>query len=339
MRRMSLTITTAALQVRIGKKPVRIAFYDRSGTSSERRPSRSKGCPGSAVPVPIRSATHRAPPGQKSASGSQCPPDAPTTDSARKPGPFERAGNSHDHVELRYPRLRLRVPIRCTRRSHSFSAMRTGRAHGIFFDNTYWSLVRHGEGVAGPVLLRRRRRRARLLFFRRPDPARSISHASPNLSAACRCPRSGRSATSSAGGAMRPRAASARSHAASADRQIPCDVIYLDIDYMDGYRVFTWNPAAFPDPRRLVSDSRRRRIPRRSHHRSGHQNRLDVCRVPVRPRRRHFPEVSRRPRLHRRRLARTVRLPGLHLRRRRAGGGEIRWPASSTRAYAAGGTT
>jgi alpha-glucosidase len=29
---------------------------------------------------------------------------------------------------------------------------------------------------------------------------------------------------------------------------LPCDLIYLDIDYMDGYRVFTWNPQKFPNP-------------------------------------------------------------------------------------------
>lgn len=28
---------------------------------------------------------------------------------------------------------------------------------------------------------------------------------------------------------------------------IPCDAVWLDIDYMDGYRVFTWNTDAFPD--------------------------------------------------------------------------------------------
>lgn len=28
-------------------------------------------------------------------------------------------------------------------------------------------------------------------------------------------------------------------------KNIPCDVIYLDIDYMDSYKVFTWNPMAF----------------------------------------------------------------------------------------------
>ncbi len=38
------------------------------------------------------------------------------------------------------------------------------------------------------------------------------------------------------------------------DRKIPCDVIYFDIDYMDGYRCFTWNPKWFPDPKALVTD-------------------------------------------------------------------------------------
>jgi alpha-glucosidase len=29
----------------------------------------------------------------------------------------------------------------------------------------------------------------------------------------------------------------------------PCDSLWLDIDYMDGYRDFTWNERRFPDPR------------------------------------------------------------------------------------------
>lgn len=34
-------------------------------------------------------------------------------------------------------------------------------------------------------------------------------------------------------------------------RQIPCDVIWLDIDYMDGFRVFTFDKSLFPDPKGL----------------------------------------------------------------------------------------
>lgn len=36
------------------------------------------------------------------------------------------------------------------------------------------------------------------------------------------------------------------------DRNIPCDVIYLDINYMDGYKCFTWSPKDFPGPREML---------------------------------------------------------------------------------------
>ncbi len=37
-------------------------------------------------------------------------------------------------------------------------------------------------------------------------------------------------------------------------RRLPCDAIYLDIHYMDGYRVFTWDKERFPNPRRMIKD-------------------------------------------------------------------------------------
>ena len=36
--------------------------------------------------------------------------------------------------------------------------------------------------------------------------------------------------------------------------KIPCDALYLDIDYMDGFRCFTWNKEYFPDPKRMVAE-------------------------------------------------------------------------------------
>ncbi len=33
---------------------------------------------------------------------------------------------------------------------------------------------------------------------------------------------------------------------------IPCDMMYCDIDYMNGYRVFTWNPQTYADPKALT---------------------------------------------------------------------------------------
>jgi alpha-glucosidase len=38
------------------------------------------------------------------------------------------------------------------------------------------------------------------------------------------------------------------------ERDIPCDTLYLDIDTLDGYRVFTWNRTNFPDPAGLLAE-------------------------------------------------------------------------------------
>jgi alpha-glucosidase len=38
------------------------------------------------------------------------------------------------------------------------------------------------------------------------------------------------------------------------DRKIPCDVLWYDIDYMDQFRVFSFNKEHFPDPKKLNAD-------------------------------------------------------------------------------------
>lgn len=38
------------------------------------------------------------------------------------------------------------------------------------------------------------------------------------------------------------------------ERDIPCDIIWFDIDYMEGFRVFTFNRQHFPDPKKLNED-------------------------------------------------------------------------------------
>jgi alpha-glucosidase len=41
------------------------------------------------------------------------------------------------------------------------------------------------------------------------------------------------------------------------ERRFPLDVLYLDIDYMDGYRVFTWSPKDFPEPAKMIDELHR----------------------------------------------------------------------------------
>ncbi|MCV9387590.1 glycoside hydrolase family 31 protein [Reichenbachiella ulvae] len=40
-------------------------------------------------------------------------------------------------------------------------------------------------------------------------------------------------------------------------RKIPCDVIHLDIDYMDGFRCFTWDKKKFPKPEKMIADMKK----------------------------------------------------------------------------------
>ena len=37
------------------------------------------------------------------------------------------------------------------------------------------------------------------------------------------------------------------------EKDIPCDTIYLDIDYMDGFRVFTWDNKKFENPKEFIN--------------------------------------------------------------------------------------
>ncbi|XP_051119178.1 uncharacterized protein LOC127243279 [Andrographis paniculata] len=38
------------------------------------------------------------------------------------------------------------------------------------------------------------------------------------------------------------------------EKSIPCDVVWMDIDYMDGFRCFTFDKERFPDPKSLADD-------------------------------------------------------------------------------------
>ena len=63
------------------------------------------------------------------------------------------------------------------------------------------------------------------------------------------------------------------------DRGIPCDVVYLDIDHMDGYRVFTFDAERFPDPRGVRGRAGGRRVQGRVHHRPGREGRRGLRRL------------------------------------------------------------
>ena len=136
-------------------------------------------------------------------------------------------------------------------------SQRDGLACGVFFDNTYRSEFDLGQAdrdtmfycadggelcyyvLAGPTLADVVGRFT-ALTGRMPLPARwALGYQQSRWSYGSE-------------DEVRQVAAELRGH------RIPCDVLYLDIDYMDGYRVFTFDRERFPEPARLVADLRAR---------------------------------------------------------------------------------
>ncbi len=134
-----------------------------------------------------------------------------------------------------------------------FMALYEGRAHGIFMDNTYRSRFdfdSSGKGeitlsadggimdyyfIFGPELTAVAERYARLTGTPEMPPLWALGYHQSRWSY---YPEQ----------MVRELADNFR------QKEIPCDAIYLDIDYMDGYRCFSWDRDRFPDPKKMIAD-------------------------------------------------------------------------------------
>ena len=144
--------------------------------------------------------------------------------------------------------LYLAIPV--------FLALRPGLAYGVFFNNTWRSRFDIGARQPGTWLMEAEGGELDYYVVYGPSPEQVSEGLGALLGTMPLPPRWAlgyhQSRWSYATESMvRELAAEFRT------RDIPCDAIHLDIDYMDGYRVFTWNPQGFPDPGALLADLRR----------------------------------------------------------------------------------
>jgi alpha-glucosidase len=134
-----------------------------------------------------------------------------------------------------------------------FIALRPQVGYGIFFNTTFWSQFDIGADQPGVWRMETRGNELDYYIIYGPEPAnilRTYTQLTGRMPLPPRwalgyhqCRWSYESET-----VVRLLAREFR------DRSIPCDVIHLDIDYMRGYRVFTWSPKRFPNPGKLISD-------------------------------------------------------------------------------------
>ena len=134
-----------------------------------------------------------------------------------------------------------------------FIALRKGRAYGIFFDNTYRSSFDMGAESPDYYSFGAEGGEINYYFFYGPSPKKVLERYTALVG---RMPMPARWAI----GYHQCRysyypESSVRFIADNfRQRHIPCDALFLDIHYMDGYRVFTWDKSRFPDPPKLLGD-------------------------------------------------------------------------------------
>jgi alpha-glucosidase len=234
----SRIIRTSELEVRVQLSPFRLAFYDRSGRLiSKDADSRGMSWEGPRV---------------------RCwkwmPPDEHYFGLGEKSTPLEKGGRSYvmwntdpGGFDASTDPLYQSVPF--------VLALRDGRAYGLFFDNTYRSSF--DLGVESPDLYSFGAEGGEInyYFFSGPDPKKVIGRFTELVGRSPLPPRWAMGYIQSRYSYYPER--KVRFIAENfRERGIPCDGLFLDIDYMDGFRIFTWDKSRFPDPRRMLSDLR-----------------------------------------------------------------------------------
>jgi alpha-glucosidase len=140
-----------------------------------------------------------------------------------------------------------------------FIALRQGRAYGLFFDNTYRTHFDMGHSAPERYTFGASGGELNYYVFtggRERTPQKVLSDYT-ELTGRMPLPPLWSLGYQQSRWSYFPEARVREIARGFRERKIPADVIYLDIDYMDGYRVFTWDKTRFPDPPKMLSDLRR----------------------------------------------------------------------------------
>ncbi|TSA25430.1 MAG: glycoside hydrolase family 31 protein, partial [Ignavibacteriales bacterium] len=134
-----------------------------------------------------------------------------------------------------------------------FIGTRNYNAYGIFFDNTYKSYFNMGASNNRFYWSGADKGEMDYYFIYGPEIKRVISDYT-KLTGRMELPPMWALGYQQSRWSYYPEETVRRIAKTFRDKNIPCDVIYLDIHYMDGYRVFTFDKNRFPDPAKMISD-------------------------------------------------------------------------------------
>jgi len=235
----ALVLSTEKLRLEIGREPLRLRFYDAQGrllTADEEARGMGWGGEGPVAYFAL-------------------PDDEHILGLGEKVGPLDKRDHKWEmwntdahprHLPTTDP-LYESFPI--------YLGMRPGLGYARFFDNTWRSHFDFGYSEPGVFRYDAAGGELNYYLIYGPEPA-AILERYTELTGRMPLPPRWALGHQQCRWSYYPESRVREIADGLRSRDLPTDVIYLDIDYMDGYRVFTWDRERFPDPARLIADLR-----------------------------------------------------------------------------------
>ncbi len=134
-----------------------------------------------------------------------------------------------------------------------YTGLHNGKAYGVFFDNSFRSFFDFSHERRNTTSFWADGGEMNYYFFYGPEMSKVV-RAYTDLTGTPELPPLWALGFHQSKWSYYPEARVKEVAQKFRDLKVPCDAIYLDIDYMDGFRCFTWDKNKFPDPKRMIDE-------------------------------------------------------------------------------------
>lgn len=134
-----------------------------------------------------------------------------------------------------------------------YYGLHKGMGYGIFFDNTFRTIFDFGKEREGTTSFWARGGEMNYYFIYGPELMK-VAEAYTSITGTPELPPLWALGYQQCRWSYYPDKRVKEIAAEFRKREIPCDVIHLDIDYMEGFRCFTWSKEGFAEPAKMIKE-------------------------------------------------------------------------------------
>ncbi|MCX6142157.1 MAG: DUF4968 domain-containing protein [Ignavibacteriales bacterium] len=228
-----LQLMTKEMTIKIRKRPLRFSFFDRNGVLLNKDDD-DRGISWSGTSVRV---------------WKTMPPSEQYYGLGEKAGALNRRDKHFTMWNTDIPAYKADTdPLYQT--IPFFYGIDHGRTYAIFFDNSYWSSFDMGKESPDRYSFGAVNGEMNYYFFSGTTPKKVLERFT-ELVGRMPLPPRWSLGYQQCRWSYYPESRVRKLASDFRTKQIPCDVLYLDIDYMEGYRIFTWSKKNFPDPAKM----------------------------------------------------------------------------------------